>query len=183
MLLTIFVSTPFALNLQVQDCKSDKGLFVNFLPLILLTWTRSSKFLGKEDTAEARAGFVSMIPLGRPCDVTDVANACTLSEVWFGYSDRMQDLVVVNVSEGIGTGIFANGHLLRGEAGVAGEFGHIQLDPNGLRCGCGGKGCWETIASNRAGLRYYTEITQRPLSSFDARSVPHSAYASFGFLA
>jgi predicted NBD/HSP70 family sugar kinase len=100
--------------------------------------------------------------------VDNVANACALSEVWFGYSDWMHDLVVVNVSEGIGTGIFANGHLLRGEAGVAGEFGHVQLDPNGVRCGCGGKGCWETIASNRAGLRYYAEIAKKSLPSFDA---------------
>ena len=79
----------------------------------------------------------------------------------------MHDLVVVNVSEGIGTGIFANGHLLRGEAGVAGEFGHVQLDPNGVRCGCGGIGCWETIASNRAGMRYYAEIANKSVSSFD----------------
>jgi predicted NBD/HSP70 family sugar kinase len=104
---------------------------------------------------------------GLPVVVDNVANACALSEVWFGYSDRMHDLVVVNVSEGIGTGIFANGRLLRGEAGVAGEFGHVQLDPNGLRCGCGGQGCWETTASNRAGLRYYAEIAKKSLSSFD----------------
>lgn len=104
---------------------------------------------------------------GLPVVVDNVANACALSEVWFGYSDRMHDLVVVNVSEGIGTGIFANGHLLRGEAGVAGEFGHVQLDPNGLKCGCGGKGCWETIASNRAGMRYYAEIAKKPISSFE----------------
>jgi predicted NBD/HSP70 family sugar kinase len=105
---------------------------------------------------------------GLPVVVDNVANACALSEVWFGHSDSMSDLVVVNVSEGIGTGIFANGRLLRGEAGVAGEFGHVQLDPNGLRCGCGGIGCWETVASNRAGMRYYEEITNKRLLSFDA---------------
>ncbi len=105
---------------------------------------------------------------GLPVVVDNVANACALSEVWFGYSDGSRDLVVVNVSEGIGTGIFANGRLLRGEAGVAGEFGHVQLDPAGLRCGCGGKGCWETVASNRAGMRYYAEIANKPVPSFDA---------------
>ena len=104
---------------------------------------------------------------GLPVIVDNVANACALSEVWFGQSDRMHDLVVVNVSEGIGTGIFANGHLLRGEAGAAGEFGHVQLDPKGAKCGCGGTGCWETIASNRAGMRYYAEIAKKPVSSFD----------------
>jgi predicted NBD/HSP70 family sugar kinase len=105
---------------------------------------------------------------GLPVVVDNVANACALSEVWFGYSDATRDLVVINVSEGIGTGIFANGQLMRGESGVAGEFGHVQLDPNGLSCGCGGRGCWETVASNRAGLRYYAELTGNSLPSFQA---------------
>ena len=99
---------------------------------------------------------------GLPVVVDNVANACALSEVWFGLSDGMHDLVVVNVSEGIGTGIFANGRILRGEGGSAGEFGHVQVDPNGLPCGCGSRGCWETVASNRAGMRYYAEIAGKP---------------------
>jgi predicted NBD/HSP70 family sugar kinase len=99
--------------------------------------------------------------------VDNVANACALSEIWFGYSDSAHDLVAVNVSEGIGTGIIANGRLLRGEGGVAGEFGHVQIDPNGLTCGCGNRGCWETVASNRAGMRYFSEIAQRPAPTFD----------------
>lgn len=105
---------------------------------------------------------------GLPVVVDNVANACALSEVWFGDSDGAHDLVVVNVSEGIGTGIFANGQLMRGEGGVAGEFGHVQLDPNGISCGCGGRGCWETVASNRAGMRYYKEIAGRQADSFEA---------------
>src|SRR5665213_7365 len=103
-----------------------------------------------------------------PVVVDNVANACALAYVWFGYSDSLRDLVVVNVSEGIGTGIIANGRLLRGEDGAAGEFGHVQLDPNGLPCGCGSKGCWETVASNRAGMRYYAEIAGKPAPTFDA---------------
>ncbi|QNI38231.1 ROK family transcriptional regulator [Edaphobacter albus] len=95
----------------------------------------------------------------------NVANACALSEVWFGDSDGLNDLVVVNVSEGIGTGIFSNGRLLRGANGMAGEFGHVEMDYNGQPCGCGGRGCWETVASNRAGLRYYHEISRRPAPS------------------
>jgi len=104
---------------------------------------------------------------GLPVAVDNVANACALSEVWFGYSDGAHDLVVVNVSEGIGTGILANGRLMRGEGGAAGEFGHVQLDPNGLTCGCGGKGCWETIASNRAGVRYYREMSKNSSCTFE----------------
>ena len=79
----------------------------------------------------------------------------------------MHDLVVVNVSEGLGTGIFANGRILRGEGGFAGEFGHVQVDPNGLPCSCGSRGCWETVASNRAGMRYYAEIAGKPSASFE----------------
>ncbi len=89
----------------------------------------------------------------------NVANACVLAEVWFGESDGMKDLVVVNVSEGIGAGIFVNGRILRGRDGMAGEFGHVQIESDGPVCACGGTGCWESFASNRAGLRYYQEIT------------------------
>ena len=96
---------------------------------------------------------------GLRVEMDNVANACALSEVWFGDSDGLHDLVVVNVSEGIGTGIFANGQLLRGANGMAGEFGHVQMDVNGPLCGCGGRGCWETVSSNRAGLRYYEEFS------------------------
>jgi predicted NBD/HSP70 family sugar kinase len=104
---------------------------------------------------------------GLPVVVDNVANACALSEVWFGSSDGLHDLVVVNVSEGLGTGIFANGRILRGEGGSAGEFGHVQVDPNGLPCGCGSNGCWETVASNRAGMRYYHEIASKPSPAFE----------------
>ncbi|KAA6461183.1 ROK family transcriptional regulator [Acidobacteria bacterium AB60] len=105
--------------------------------------------------------------LGLAVVVENVANACALSEVWFGYSDASRDIVVINVSEGIGTGIFANGRLLRGNGEGAGEFGHVQVDPNGRPCGCGSRGCWETVASNCSALRYYQEASKRPLASFD----------------
>jgi len=96
---------------------------------------------------------------GLRVEMDNVANACALSEVWFGDSDGLHDLVVVNISEGIGTGIFANGQLLRGANGMAGEFGHVQMENDGPLCGCGSYGCWETVGSNRAGLRYYQEMS------------------------
>jgi predicted NBD/HSP70 family sugar kinase len=92
----------------------------------------------------------------------NVANACVLSEVWFGESDGIHDLVVVNVAEGIGTGIFVNGRILRGKDGMAGEFGHVQIESDGPLCPCGGNGCWESFASNPAALRYFREITGKP---------------------
>jgi predicted NBD/HSP70 family sugar kinase len=95
---------------------------------------------------------------GLHVEMDNVANACVLAEVWFGDSDGAHDLVVINVSEGIATGVFANGKILRGHNGMAGEFGHVQLFPEpGLLCECGNYGCWETLASNTAALRYFRE--------------------------
>jgi len=105
--------------------------------------------------------------IGLPVVADNVANACALSEVWFGDSDGMHDLVAVNVSEGLGTGIFANGRILRGEGGSAGEFGHVQMDPHGLPCNCGSRGCWETLAANPAGMRYYAETANKPSPPFE----------------
>jgi predicted NBD/HSP70 family sugar kinase len=114
---------------------------------------------------------------GLRVEMDNVANACALAEVWFGESDGAHDLVVVNVSEGIGTGIFANGRLLRGDNGMAGEFGHVQLEPDGPACGCGSNGCWETLASNRAALRNYAASVNSPngVSFGTLLSLAHSA--------
>jgi len=94
---------------------------------------------------------------GLRVEMDNVANACALSEVWFSESSREQDMVVVEVSEGLGTGIYINGAIARGKGGMAGEFGHIQMVEGGVACNCGGHGCWETLASNRAAVRYYQE--------------------------
>jgi len=96
---------------------------------------------------------------GLPVRMDNVANACALSEVWFGDSDGKHDLVVVEVSEGLGAGVLVNQAIARGEKGMAGEFGHIQMVEDGLLCNCGNRGCWETLASNRAAIRFYEEIS------------------------
>jgi predicted NBD/HSP70 family sugar kinase len=94
---------------------------------------------------------------GLEVELENAANACVLAAVWFDRMEEGRNLVVVTVSEGIGTGILANGQLVRGLNGMAGEFGHVPLDPKGPVCGCGSRGCWEVFASNRAALRYYLE--------------------------
>jgi predicted NBD/HSP70 family sugar kinase len=85
----------------------------------------------------------------------NAANACVLAAVWFGQAESARDLVSITVSEGLGTGLLVNGQLVRGVGGMAGEFGHVPIDTDGVLCSCGSRGCWETVASNRAALRYY----------------------------
>jgi predicted NBD/HSP70 family sugar kinase len=99
---------------------------------------------------------------GLDVTVENAANACVLAAVWFDHMEDVRNLVVITISEGIGTGVWANGQLVRGSKGMAGEFGHVPLDPQGPACGCGGNGCWEVFGSNRAALRYYRESGAEP---------------------
>jgi predicted NBD/HSP70 family sugar kinase len=94
---------------------------------------------------------------GLEVEVENTANACVLAAVWFDRMESVRDLVAVTVSEGIGTGVLMNGKLVRGFHGMAGEFGHVPLDPRGPPCSCGSRGCWEVYGSNRAALQYYCE--------------------------
>ncbi len=102
---------------------------------------------------------------GLTVELENAANACALSEVWFGAAAGLSNLVAITVSEGIGAGIIANGQLITGQNGMAGEFGHVPLDPSGPVCSCGNRGCWEVLASNSAGLRYYFESDGRNSSA------------------
>jgi len=96
---------------------------------------------------------------GLEVELENAANACLLATVWFGRMESFRNLVQVTVSEGIGTGILINGQLARGLNNMAGEFGHVPLDPTGPPCGCGSRGCWEVFGSNRAAIRYFHEST------------------------
>lgn len=95
-------------------------------------------------------------------DVDSAANACALASAWFDNANVAPSRVVVTVSDEIQAGIFTNGQLVRGRDGMAGDYGHVQLDPNGPACECGGRGCWTAFASNRAALRYYSGPEKDP---------------------
>jgi len=96
---------------------------------------------------------------GLPVRMENAATASLLAELIFARMDGTRDAALVTISEGVGVGVLANGRLISGSHGMAGEFGHIPVDPSGPRCACGHKGCWETFASCQAALRYYRELT------------------------
>jgi len=111
---------------------------------------------------------------GIPVELENAANACAIAEASFGGHGELRDLVVVTVSEGIGTGIISSGRLVRGASGLAGEFGHVSLDERGPLCRCGRRGCWEVYASNAAALGAYSEGTHghgRTSSAGDAPGI------------
>lgn len=96
--------------------------------------------------------------LGLRVELENDANACLLSELWFGHLDGLRNVVLIAISEGVGAAVLAEGRLVAGRGGLAGEFGHICVADHGLLCGCGKHGCWEMYASSRAALRYYSEL-------------------------
>jgi len=85
--------------------------------------------------------------IGLPVYIENEAMASAICENWLGACKDDSNFVCVNIKSGIGAGIFAGGKPYRGAAGSAGEVGHIVVDENGPRCGCGNYGCLETIAS------------------------------------
>ncbi|HJQ05239.1 MAG TPA: ROK family protein [Nocardioides sp.] len=84
--------------------------------------------------------------LGRPVQLANDANLGILAEHVRGAAAGHRDAAYLAASVGIGGGFLIDGRLLQGSAGYAGEIGHIQVDPAGLRCRCGAVGCWETAA-------------------------------------
>ena len=77
------------------------------------------------------------------------ANVAAIGEGKWGAARQMKDYIVVTLGTGIGTGVVADGKIIRGGNGLAGEGGHIIIEPNGRECGCGGKGHLETYGSVR----------------------------------
>lgn len=84
---------------------------------------------------------------GIPFYIDNDANVAALGERWQGAGDNAEDVVFVTLGTGVGGGIIANGQLLHGVAGSAGEIGHVTVTNNGYPCTCGNTGCLETVAS------------------------------------
>jgi glucokinase len=78
------------------------------------------------------------------------ANAAALGEQWMGAGRGVDDLIMLTLGTGVGGGIISGGRILRGYVGMAGEFGHMTVMPNGNPCGCGNRGCLEKHASATA---------------------------------
>jgi len=96
-------------------------------------------------------------------ELTNAANASLTSELWFGRMNGVHNAALVSIAEGISVAILTNGVIVSGLHGLAGEFGHIPIDPQGPLCLCGQRGCWQVFASSSAALRFYKEMA--PASS------------------
>ena len=106
--------------------------------------------------------------LGVPVQIENSGKACALAQLWAAGGAKVpSNFVYISVSDGLGVGIVLGGELVRGQHNIAGEFGHVPLNIDGPRCGCGATGCWEAYVSNLATLsRYFgRDLRKGPVSS------------------
>ena len=82
-----------------------------------------------------------------PSIITNDANAAAVGEMVYGAAKGMKDFIVITLGTGLGSGFVANGQLLNGKHGIAGEVGHTSVNPAGRFCNCGKRGCLETYVS------------------------------------
>jgi glucokinase len=96
--------------------------------------------------------------IGLPLIVENDANATAWAEYRFGSAQGQPVVVCVTLGTGIGGGLVVDGSVYRGAYGIACEYGHMTLVPDGRRCACGNLGCWEMYASGRALARDAREL-------------------------
>ena len=85
--------------------------------------------------------------VGLPVSLTNDANAAAIGEMKYGAARGMRDFIMITLGTGVGSGVVANGQLIYGHDGNAGELGHVIVRRDGRPCGCGNKGCLETYTS------------------------------------
>jgi predicted NBD/HSP70 family sugar kinase len=87
---------------------------------------------------------------GVPVFVDNDANLGALAERWWGAGRGVDDFTYIKVATGVGSGHMIRGEIYRGATGVAGEIGHLAIDPNGEPCICGNRGCLGTLVGTQA---------------------------------
>ncbi len=113
-----------------------------------------------------------------PVCLTNDANAAAIGEMVYGNAKGMKNFIMVTLGTGVGSGFVANGEMIYGHDGFAGELGHIIVSPGGRECGCGRKGCLETYVSATGVKRtVYKMLAEHNIPS-ELRDVPFNKLES-----
>ncbi len=117
--------------------------------------------------------------------ITNDANAATIGEMMFGNARGLRDFVMITLGTGLGSGFVANGELVYGHDGFAGEMGHMTVIPSGRECGCGKRGCLECYVSATgikrtafemmATLNVDSPLRKIPFAEFDSAMISRAA--------
>lgn len=111
-----------------------------------------------------------------PVLVDNDANLGALAERWWGAARDVDDFAYIKLATGVGAGFFIDGKIYRGASGIAGEIGHLSIDPGGLPCACGLRGCLVTVVGAPALVRRARALlASRPASVLAGRDFGISA--------
>lgn len=111
--------------------------------------------------------------LGVPVALTNDANAAAIGEMTYGAARGMKDFIMITLGTGVGSGVVANGQLIYGHDGFAGELGHVIVKRDGRVCGCGNRGCLETYTSATGVARTAREFLEtRANENSSLRNIP-----------
>ena len=119
------------------------------------------------------------IRLNIPVAITNDANAAAMGEMIYGEAVGMKNFVELTLGTGVGSGIIANGQLIYGCDGFAGELGHMVVEPEGRPCGCGRKGCLETYCSATGVVRTTVAMLEESTEPTSLRDIPREELSSY----
>lgn len=109
---------------------------------------------------KGRHQLEQLVPrFGVPVLIDNDANLGALAEHWWGAARGLDDFTYIKIATGIGSGHFIGGTIYRGATGVAGEVGHVTIDPHGNPCGCGNRGCLVTYVGSKALIARARELS------------------------
>lgn len=114
-----------------------------------------------------------------PVAITNDANAAAMGEMIYGEAVGMKNFVELTLGTGVGSGIVANGQLIYGCDGFAGELGHMIVEPEGRPCGCGRKGCLETYCSATGVVRTTVAMLEESTDATSLRDIPREELTSY----
>lgn len=117
--------------------------------------------------------------LGIPVVVTNDAKAAAMGEMKYGVAVGMNNFVELTLGTGVGSGIVANGQLIYGFDGFAGELGHMIVEPDGRPCGCGRKGCLETYCSATGVVRTAIAMLEESPETTSLRDIATDKLTSY----
>ena len=117
--------------------------------------------------------------LGIPVAITNDANAAAMGEMKYGAAVGMKNFVELTLGTGVGSGIVANGQLIYGCDGFAGELGHMIVETDGRPCGCGRKGCLETYCSATGVVRTTLAMLEASTGATELRNIPEEEITSY----
>lgn len=117
--------------------------------------------------------------LGIPVVVTNDAKAAAMGEMKYGVAVGMNNFVELTLGTGVGSGVVANGQLIYGFDGFAGELGHMIVEPDGRPCGCGRKGCLETYCSATGVVRTAIAMLEESSEATSVRDIATDKLTSY----